>query len=135
MMKKWKEKAASKAGFTLVELIVVIAVLAILAAVAVPTYSGYVSKAKQANDITTLGSVATAVMGSAAGDQLSVNKIIVTRGSDGSVSTVKAYNNDTEVTIDSSEIMMLLDISAWSALDFDADWTTATMTGGQWTLS
>ena len=38
-------------GFTLVELIVVIAILAILAGVAVPAYSGYIAKAKQAQQL------------------------------------------------------------------------------------
>ena len=36
----------SKKGFTLVEIIVVLVILAILAAIAIPTYLGYVSKAK-----------------------------------------------------------------------------------------
>ena len=47
-------------GFTLVELIVVIAILAILAAVAIPAYSGYITKAQEANDYTALDSVKTA---------------------------------------------------------------------------
>ena len=48
-------------GFTLVELIVVIAILAILAGVAVPAYSGYITKANSAADITNLDAVKTAV--------------------------------------------------------------------------
>ena len=48
-MKKFRQKMAEKAGFTLVELIVVIAILGILAAVAVPAYSGYVQKANGAS--------------------------------------------------------------------------------------
>ena len=47
-------------GFTLVELIVVIAILAILAGVAVPVYSGYISKANEAADLTQLDSIKTA---------------------------------------------------------------------------
>ena len=47
-------------GFTLVELIVVIAILAILAGVAVPVYSGYITKANEASDMTQMDSMKTA---------------------------------------------------------------------------
>lgn len=50
---------SSKAGFTLVELIIVIAILAILAGVAIPVYSGYIKKANQAADLQLLAAVNT----------------------------------------------------------------------------
>ena len=53
-------KLRSKAGFTLVELIVVIAILAILAGVAVPVYSGYMTKAKEAADTQVTSALNTA---------------------------------------------------------------------------
>lgn len=56
----------SKAGFTLVELIVVIAILAILAGVAIPVYSGYIEKANQAADLQLLGAVNTSFAASCA---------------------------------------------------------------------
>lgn len=54
-------KLRSKAGFTLVELIVVIAILAILAGVAIPVYSGYIKKANEAADTQIVTAIDTAV--------------------------------------------------------------------------
>ena len=56
------KKFGSKAGFTLVELIVVIAILGILAGVAVPAYSGYINKAKDASDYSQLDAIKTAAV-------------------------------------------------------------------------
>ena len=53
-------------GFTLVELIVVIAILGILAAVAVPAYTGYITRAHEAADITKLDAAGTAVQAACA---------------------------------------------------------------------
>jgi len=81
-------------GFTLVELIVVIAILAILAGVAVPAYSGYISKAQEANDYTMLDSVKTAAIFAAMekdeGHDCVITKIVV--GNDPANVTVDGTN-------------------------------------------
>lgn len=65
-MKKFKERMAERAGFTLVELIVVIAILGILAAVAVPAYSGYLEKANKGTDDAQITVINTALASTAA---------------------------------------------------------------------
>lgn len=87
-LKKFREKLAEKAGFTLVELIVVIAILGILAAVAVPAYTGYITKAHAAADITQLDAIKTAAI-SAKATEGAPTKIVVETDSTGKVTDVK----------------------------------------------
>ena len=89
----------STKGFTLVELIVVIAILGILAAVAVPAYSGYITKANQAADITTLDAVKTAAIAACAKDG-AVTTLSVTEGDAGSYSVTGTVNGTANVDID-----------------------------------
>lgn len=134
------KRCGESKGFTLVELVVVIAILGILAAVAVPSYSGYVSKAKEAGDMQILSSVATAVQGSAAGDDLEVTKIVLSRGTDGTTTglTVTTSGDKTD-TINKSEVFGLLGIKTVDELKFEAAWSTAVMQDGnngmEWTLT
>lgn len=111
-MKKFKERMAEKAGFTLVELIVVIAILGILAAVAVPTYSGYVKKAQDAADLQVLSAVNTAAQATAASKQATVTKVEV-KASSGTISEIsvtatKTAANDTTFAYTTDSTFKLL---------------------------
>ena len=55
------KQSSSKAGFTLVELVVVIAILAILAGIAIPVYSAYITRARDAAVEAELVELVTAV--------------------------------------------------------------------------
>ncbi len=143
MMKKWKEKAASKAGFTLVELIVVIAVLAILAAVAVPTYSGYVKKANNAKVLSELTTVVTAASSVAAEDGKSVYSIQI--GTDGTI-TVKTDASTTLTDAGKDMAFYAENIDAtsgkmenWSTVTNNSEYASKTLTwtaaGQTWTAS
>lgn len=139
-LKKFREKLAEKAGFTLVELIVVIAILAILAAVAVPTYTGYISRAREAGDLQLLSSVATAVVGSEAGEGNEVTKITVTRKASGAATIGVTGTTDEGGTLsaltNADEVQKLLgmDLTELNSA-FEADWATATMENGEWNLT
>lgn len=130
-MKKFRQKMAEKAGFTLVELIVVIAILGILAAVAVPTYSGYIKKAREAGDLQVLSSVATAVTAVKAGDGETVTSITVTKAT-GKIESDPALTSEQK-----TEVLKLTGFSNDDAVKaaLKGEWTTATMSGGEWTLN
>ena len=112
-------------GFTLVELIVVIAILAILAAVAIPAYSGYITKAQEANDYTALDSVKTAVVFAAMdlNPNAVVKTITVTEGS-----PIVAITGD-NLTVNGTAFSTV-DITAYvgaAGIDFKSDNNTATV--------
>ena len=141
-LKKFREKLVEKAGFTLVELIVVIAILGILAAIAVPTYTGYISRARQAGDLQILSSVATAVVGSEAGEGHEVDTITVTRSPSGNNATIAITGLDSDGTTPINSLSSLDDVLNLLGMSlaelnssFEGDWGTATMENGEWTLS
>jgi len=88
----------SKAGFTLVELIVVIAILAILAGVAVPVYSGYIKKANDAAVVSELAAIKTAADAKAVDAQDTVNEITVTAAGAITVDLTTSTTNVTDLS-------------------------------------
>ena len=117
-------------GFTLVELIVVIAILAILAGVAIPAYSGYITKANEAADMTMLDSVKTAIV------FVAVDK---DEGHDGQVTGATVNAGSTEVKITGTNLSVdkvdIKDYVSASAITFKSGATSATWDGTQWKLN
>lgn len=122
-------------GFTLVELIVVIAILAILAGVAVPAYSGYITKAQEAGDLTALNAVQTAVNATYAADTLPDSIVVYDKdaGTD-KANTVVAYFGTGEGATSENvheDADFLLYYGAAEGEDFSIDLKSAT--GATWT--
>ncbi len=76
-MKNSKKKLVSRAGFTLVELVVTIAVLAILAGVGASAYGGYIKRAEEAKDLAKLADVLTVIQSAAAADGETVTEVTI----------------------------------------------------------
>ena len=110
-------------GFTLVELIVVIAILAILAGVAIPTYSGYISKANEAADMTLLDSVKTAVIFDVTDQDPTATVKTITVAETAADATSVVVNVTTSVaTITTADITDYVD-----AIDFKSNNTSYTL--------
>lgn len=120
----------SKAGFTLVELIVVIAILAILAGIAVPVYSGYISKAESAADMQALSTISTAAQGLVAAEGETTTSITVAKDNAGAW-TVAVEPASAAVT--SAEVLELTGTLSFTDDFAGATWSSAD--GGKWTLS
>lgn len=91
----------NNSGFSLVELIVVIAIMAILAGVAVPTYSKYITKAKDAKVTAQLDEAKTAAFAVAAENSTTVSSIEVkttTTGSGASAVTTVMVNGSLDAS-------------------------------------
>ena len=121
----------SNGGFTLVELIVVIAILAILAGVAVPAYSGYISKANEAADMTLLDSVKTAVVFATMEKEPEVSVTTFTV-SEGEPKAISVTTTGDAVTVDITEYVKTIDFKSnntsavWYASktgDYESGWT------------
>ena len=78
----------SKAGFTLVELIVVIAILAILAGVGTAAYTGYIKEANESADISACDAVKTAVFAAHASNSKNPPACIVVTYASATTATV-----------------------------------------------
>ena len=117
----------SKAGFTLVELIVVIAILAILAGVGTAAYTGYINKANQAADITLLDAVKTACIAAEAKNGAVTAVKVEDKGATGDVIQVKingaasyaTVNTDFSTFFGSSNVVLKTgNIAEWTGAEW-----------------
>lgn len=127
-MKKFKERMAEKAGFTLVELIVVIAILGILAGVAVPAYTGYIKKANEASDYMRLDAIKTAVIFTATEDKLADTDIKTIEVTESAVSYMNGEDTTATVLTVDSDFLRYADMGSTYSFEFKSDATKATWT-------
>lgn len=115
-------------GFTLVELIVVIAILGILAAVAIPAYSGYITKANEAADITQLDAVKTAAQAALA-TKGEVTKVVIEG------TTVTATADGTEYELTDADTFGATDFSTFCDIEAIKLTSTTYKDGATWTAA
>lgn len=141
MIKKLRDKAKGKKGFTLVELIVVIVIILILAAVMVPQLLRYVDQAREANataEAATLLSELQAEFalekanGEASPNEITVSGIVFTRtANDAEVAAaedVKAFACTTDANRNNEEWI--------SSFGYDNGTYTAVWTqAGEWEVT
>ena len=133
----------SKAGFTLVELIVVIAILAILAGVGTAAYSGYIAKAHEAADYAQLDAVKTAVLAVNATSTTPVLGIKVTETDGNTPATVVlgeledeavVYDDNNVATNDDFKTYMNVASGSVFKITLNSG-STATWDGSTWTIA
>ena len=94
-------------GFTLVELVVVLVILGVLAAILVPSFSGFIDKARDQKHLTEARSLVVAA-------QSAINEAYAACGDAGSLRIVKDRATDTEYragTVYLSDIVSLAELS------------------------
>lgn len=126
-------------GFTLVELIVVIAILAILAGIAIPVYSGYIAKAKEANDIQAMDAIKTATVFVKTEASISSDVTASIKYMEVTSSSIKAGTSSTDATAltddELKEVAGLCGMGDSFSYTFKSGKTTATWDGTTWKLS
>ena len=133
----------SDKGFSIIELVVVIAIMAILAAIAIPTFSIFITKARESTDIQYMHDVEYAIKLAYAHDpSVEITEIVICVNKEsGHVEDIKYFIDgewDGEVKVDDEgyshingdedEVAPLLDLEynfkAWNSVGTNKNWQT-----------